>query len=193
MTDFLHLEIKLEACFLHQAPFLRWSWQTGRTDINQSYCKRKKWKMMGSYTNTLGDRLTNLMKKNYDAEKGFKKAAKNVKLAKLKSYFMDKAQERHDFGDQLKSELEHFVEKTDKPMVHKNTVFPTWIDINSWFFEDDRSMFQEAIKGEVISIEEYNDVLKSKTLPYAVKELLKIQKHTIEHSLVNIKRLEDLF
>lgn len=147
---------------------------------------------MGAYTNKLEERLTDLMKKNFHAEKEFIKAADNVELSKLKTYFINKAEERHYFAEQLKSELEYFFEQTDKIEIDEHPVFTTWIDINSWFFEDDLAMLEEAINGDVISIKEYNDLLKQKGLPYAIKELLKIQKHTIEYSALNIKGLHDL-
>lgn len=147
---------------------------------------------MGKYVIKLGKRLTDLMEKNYDAEKEFKKAANKVKLAKLKSYFINKAQERHDFGDQLKSELQGIDQKNNPTEVDKYRSFPIWIDIKSWFFEDDEAMLKKAINGDIMSIEEYNDVLKNNALPYAIKELLKIQKHTIEYSVMNIRELQDL-
>ena len=41
---------------------------------------------MSQYTETIGNKLNELLEKNYDAEKGFKKASENAEHAGLKSY-----------------------------------------------------------------------------------------------------------
>lgn len=148
---------------------------------------------MNDYTDKLGNKLNDLLEKNYDAEKGFTKAAENAKHGGLKSYFTNKAKERYDFGHQLKSELKNFGQKPDKGGSATGAAHRTWMEVKSWFsVDDDEAMLEEAIRGEKASVEEYRDVLNDTTLPGSTKELLEIQKHTIEHSLTNIKRLEDL-
>ena len=63
---------------------------------------------MSTYTEKVSSKLNDLLEKTYDAEKGFKKAAENVKNEALKNYFSKKAQERYDFGHELKSEIKSF-------------------------------------------------------------------------------------
>lgn len=148
---------------------------------------------MSDYTDKLGNKLNDLLEKNYDAEKGFKKAAENAKHFGLKSYFTNKSQERYDFGHQLKSELKNFNQEPDKGGSAKGAAHRTWMEVKSWFStDDDEAMLEEAIRGECASVDEYKDVLKDMELPGSTRELLELQKHTIEHSLTNIKRLEDL-
>ncbi len=141
----------------------------------------------------LGNKLNDLLEKNYDAEKGFKKAAENAKHIGLKNYFTNKAKERYDFGHELKSELKTIGKDPDKGGSVTGAVHRSWMEVKAWFSADtDESMLEEAIRGEKASVNEYEEVLNDTALPISTKELLEIQKHTIEHSLTNIKRLEDL-
>ncbi len=41
---------------------------------------------MNTYTDKIGNKLNDLLEKTYDAEKGFSKAAENVKETPLKNY-----------------------------------------------------------------------------------------------------------
>lgn len=148
---------------------------------------------MSDYTDTLGNRLNDLLEKNYDAEKGFKKAAENARHTGLKSYFSNKAQERYTFGHEIKSELRSFGQEPDKGGSATGAAHRTWMEVKSWFStDDDEAMLEEAIRGEKASVAEYKDVLKETALPLSTQQLLERQKNAIEHGLVNIKRLEDL-
>lgn len=148
---------------------------------------------MSQYTDKVGSRLNDLLEKNYDAEKGFNKASENAKHSGLKSYFKNKAQERYNFGHQLKSELKNFGEEPEKGGSAVGAAHRTWMEVKSWFSSDtDEAMLEEAIRGEKASVEEYHDVLGETTLPASTRDILQSQKTSIEHGLSNIKRLEDL-
>ncbi len=148
---------------------------------------------MSDYTDELGNKLNDLLEKNYDAEKGYKKASENAEHAGLKSYFLNKSQERYDFGHQLKSELKNFNQDPEKGGSVAGAAHRTWMEVKSWFSgDDDEAMLEEAIRGEKASVAEYKNVLNETELPEATRQLLEIQKNTIEHSLLNIKKLEDL-
>lgn len=148
---------------------------------------------MSDYTDKLGNKLNDLLEKTYDAEKGFKKAAENAKHAGLQSYFSNKAQERYNFGHQLKSELRNFGQEPDKGGSVAGAAHRTWMEVKSWFSaDDDESMLEEAIRGEKASVDEYQEVLNETALPNTTKQLLESQKNSIQQGLFNIKRLEDL-
>lgn len=148
---------------------------------------------MGNYTDKLGNRLNDLLEKNYDAEKGFKKASENAKHAGLKSYFSNKAKERYNYSHQLKSELQGFGQEPEKGGSVTGAAHRTWMEVKSWFStDDDEAMLEEAIRGEKASVKEYKEVLSETALPSSTKQLLEQQKSEIERGLDNIKRLEDL-
>ncbi|MBP2830733.1 PA2169 family four-helix-bundle protein [Aquimarina sp. U1-2] len=148
---------------------------------------------MKTYSEEVGNKLNDLLEKTYDAEKGFKKAAENVDHAGLKNYFNRKAQERYDFGHELKDEIKAFGQEVDKGGSITGSAHRTWMDIKAVFSSDnEESMLEEAIRGEEASIEEYNDVLSETTLPTSTQTILMQQKNRIMEGLSSIRRLEDL-
>ena len=148
---------------------------------------------MNTYTEEVGNKLNELLEKTYDAEKGFKNAAENVDHSALKSYFNQKAQERYNFGHELKSEIKSFGQEVDKGGSATGAAHRTWMDVKALFTGDnEESMLEEAIRGEKAAIEEYQDVLNETSLPSSTHKILSSQKSTIESGLSNIKSLEDL-
>lgn len=149
--------------------------------------------MMSTYTKKIGNKLNNILEKTYDAEKGFKKAAEKVENQALKNYFNSKAQERYDFGHELKSEIKIFGEEIDKGGSVAGSAHRTWMDIKALFsFDDEESMLEEAIRGEKVAIEEYEEVINEASLPSQTKALLEAQKNKIQNGLKTIKSLEDV-
>ncbi|WP_298499529.1 PA2169 family four-helix-bundle protein [uncultured Algibacter sp.] len=148
---------------------------------------------MSTYTEKVGEKLNDLLEKTYDAEKGFKKAADNVENTALKSYFKQKAQERYNFGHELKAELKTFNQDIDKGGSIIGSAHRTWMDIKAMFSqENEESMLEEAIRGEKSAINEYSEVIKDTSLPLSTKSILESQKNKIENGLSRIKTLEDL-
>lgn len=148
---------------------------------------------MSTYTEEVGNKLNELLEKTYDAEKGFKKAAENVEHSALKSYFNDKAQERYNFGHELKREIKSFNQDVDKGGSFTGAAHRAWMDVKSLFSNDDEeSMLEEAIRGEKAALDEYQDVLNETSLPSSTKSILESQKNTISNGLSRIKTLEDL-
>ncbi|TLP70626.1 ferritin-like domain-containing protein [Maribacter sp. ACAM166] len=148
---------------------------------------------MSTYTQEVGEKLNAILEKTYDAEKGFKKAAENTDHIQLKTFFQSKAQQRYDFGHELKSEIKSFGQEVDKGDSLAGKAHRAWMDVKALFsLEDAESMLEEAIRGEKAALDEYNDVLKDTSLPSTTSAVLKSQKHAIENGLSNIKMLEDL-
>lgn len=149
--------------------------------------------IMSTYSEKVGEKLNDLLEKTYDAEKGFKNAAENVDSDRLKRYFKGKAQERYDFGHELKSEIAQFGQKVDKGDSMASKAHRSWMDLKSFFSSDkEEAMLEESIKGEKKAVEEYNDVLEETNLPPSTETLLRKQKAAIESGLQKIKRLEDI-
>ncbi|MHA7056939.1 ferritin-like domain-containing protein [Aquimarina sp. M1] len=148
---------------------------------------------MATYSETVGNKLNDLLEKTYDAEKGFKKAAENVEHSSLKNYFNRKAQERYDFGHELKNEIKAFGQDVDKGGSVTGSAHRAWMDIKSFLsMDDEESMLEEAIKGEKASVDEYDDVLSETSLPVSTQTILANQKQKIQTGLSTIKKLEDL-
>ena len=149
--------------------------------------------IMSTYTEEVGEKLNDLLEKTYDAEKGFKKAAENTEHSALKSYFQGKAQQRYDFGHELKSEIKSFGQEVDKGDSLTGKAHRAWMDVKALFSSDnEEAMLEEAIRGEKASIEEYDDVLGDTSLPSTTSSILRNQKEAIEKGLSTIKSLEDI-
>ncbi|WP_308992343.1 PA2169 family four-helix-bundle protein [Mariniflexile litorale] len=148
---------------------------------------------MSTYTETISNKLNDLLEKTYDAEKGFKKAAENTNHTYLKRYFERKSKERHNFGYELNNEIRSFGERAEKSGSITGVAHRTWMDIKALFTMDsDESMLEEAIRGEKAALEEYKDVLNETSLPMSTHTILLKQQDSIESDLRTIKRLEDL-
>jgi len=148
---------------------------------------------MSTYTEEVGNKLNDLLEKTYDAERGFKKAAENTENAQLKSYFETKAQQRYDFGHELKSEIKTFGQEIDKGDSVTGKAHRAWMDVKALFSLDSaEAMLEEAIRGEKAAIEEYDDVLEDTSLPSTTATVLTSQKQAIKNGLSNIKMLEDI-
>ncbi|SDS48578.1 PA2169 family four-helix-bundle protein [Gramella sp. MAR_2010_147] len=144
-----------------------------------------------SYSKEVSNKLNELLEKNYDAEKGYKLAAEKVKRQDLKSFFTQRAQERYDFGHELKSEIRNFGENPDKGSSLKGDVHRSWMNLKASLSNDkDESVLEEAIRGEKSAVEEYENVMKEKEMPASTQNILMKQKNAIVASLNEVKTLE---
>ena len=144
-----------------------------------------------SYSNEISKKLNELLEKNYDAEKGYKLAAEKVKNQQLKSFFSKRAQERYDFGHELKSEIKNFGEDPDKGTSLKGDAHRTWMNLKASLSGDkDEAVLEEAVRGEKAAVEEYEEILKEPEIPASTGNILMKQKNAIIASLNEVKTLE---
>ncbi len=128
----------------------------------------------------------------FSSEKGFKKAAENIEHPSLKTYFKSKAEERYNFGHELKSEIRNFGEEPDKGSSFAGDAHRTWMNLKTSLSSDkEEAVLEEAIRGEKASVEEYNEVLKDTNLPASTGNILTKQRDSITASLNKVKTLEN--
>lgn len=148
---------------------------------------------MDTILETMGSKLNDLLEKTYDAEKGYQKAAEHVEDSYLKGFFQRKAQQRYDFGHELKTEIRSLGQEVDKGDSLTSKAHRSWMDIKALFASDnEEAMLEEAIRGEKATINEYDQVLKETKLPPSTETVLRKQYNAIETGLSNIRTLEDL-
>ncbi|TRO67152.1 ferritin-like domain-containing protein [Christiangramia sabulilitoris] len=146
-----------------------------------------------SYSSEISKKLNELLEKNYDAEKGYKLAAEKVDHQQLKTFFTQRAQERYDFGHELKSEIRNFGEEPDKGSSLAGDVHRSWMNLKASLSGDkDEAVLEEAIRGEKAAIEEYEDILKDSDIPASTGNILLKQKNAIVAALNEVKTLENL-
>lgn len=148
---------------------------------------------MNNKQSKIVNQLEEILEKNRDAQKGYKKAAENAKDSRLKSYFEKKSMDRNGFNMSLKNELVANYDEIDDAGSFTGTIHRAWMDVKSLFSaDDDEAMLEEAIKGDKAAVEEYDEVLEDSNLPQALIQLLREQKNAIRADLSKIKSLEDL-
>ncbi|HJS01512.1 MAG TPA: PA2169 family four-helix-bundle protein [Flavobacterium sp.] len=149
---------------------------------------------MEKYTAHLNTKLNNLLERIHDGEKGFKKASSHTEHLFLKRFFERKSKERQIFSNELNTVISTHDVDDDSGTV-AGAAHRTWMDIKALFsFDNDESMLEEAIKGEKVLLEEYDNLLIENTLPMpmGIRAVLLKHKEAIENDLTAIKRLEDL-
>ncbi|MEO2063269.1 MAG: PA2169 family four-helix-bundle protein [Christiangramia sp.] len=144
-----------------------------------------------SYSEEGSNKLNELLEKNYDAEKGYKLAAQKVKNERLKAFFTERAQERYDFGHELKSEIRNFGENPDKGSSLAGDAHRSWMNLKASLSNDkDEAVLEETVRGEKAAVEEYEDILKDSNIPASTGNILMKQKNAIVASLNEVKTLE---
>ena len=143
------------------------------------------------YSEEVSNKLNELLEKNYDAEKGYKLAAQKVKNERLKAFFTERAQERYDFGHELKSEIRNFGENPDKGSSLAGDAHRSWMNLKASLSNDkDEAVLEETVRGEKAAVEEYEDILKDSNIPASTGNILMKQKNAIVASLNEVKTLE---
>ncbi|MBC8769776.1 PA2169 family four-helix-bundle protein [Arenibacter sp. BSSL-BM3] len=141
----------------------------------------------------LVDQLEEILEKNRDAEKGYRKAAENAESHGLKAFFDRKSNQRKQFNESLKRELVANYDEIDDDGSFTGTMHRAWMDVKAFFSGDnDESMLEEAIRGDKAAVEEYEEVLKEELLPMSVGTIIREQLMKIKADLNQIKSLEDL-
>jgi uncharacterized protein (TIGR02284 family) len=144
-----------------------------------------------TYTEKMSKRLNELLEKNYDAEKGYKKAAEIVENERLVNFFNEQAQNRYDFGHELKSEIRNHGEEPDKGGSATGSAHRTWMDIKTTFTSnDEEAILEEVQTGEEKALEEYNEIIADTTLPPSTQRILEKQRDSVQEALRSAKNFE---
>ena len=145
------------------------------------------------YTEEISNKLNELLVKNYDAEKGYLNASENVDSATLKIFFKRRATERSEFAKELRTEILQYGEIPEDSGSFKSTVHRNWMSLKSLFSSnDEEAILEEAIRGEKASLEEYDAILKDKTLPPTIDAMLFRHRNAIQSAINTEKVHEEL-
>ena len=137
--------------------------------------------------------LQDLLVKNYDAEKGFKKAMENAESQNLKHFLQKQAAQRSRFSNELTQELRDLNEEPKESGSFTGDLHRTWINIKTAVSgNEDEAVLEECIRGEKASMDEYNDKLQKSNFPPKISNILQKQAGEINQTLNKVKRLEDL-
>lgn len=137
--------------------------------------------------------LQGLLEKNYDAEKGYKKAMTNAKSPNLKQFLQKQAAQRSRFANELTQEIRGLNEEPKDSGSFTGDLHRAWIDIKTAVSgNEDEAVLEECIRGEKASVEEYDEKLEKQAFPPQISRVLEKQASEIKQTLNRVKRLEDL-
>lgn len=141
--------------------------------------------------NNLISALNDLLETNYDAEEGYKTAAKDVDNLPLHEFFKQKAHERYDFGHVIKEEIELSGGKPEKGSSFKGDLHRAWMGVKAAIAAKKyKAVLQECEKGEEAALDKYDKVLKETTMPERTREKMLNQYKIIEEDLEEIKKMQ---
>lgn len=142
----------------------------------------------------LAEALQRLITTNYDAERGYKESAEDVDDARLKSWFREYAQQRYQFGHELKAEMNLTGEAPEKGTSVSADLHRMWIDIKSAISNNDEAaVLREVIRGEESALKTYDEVLEHNALPMSTRSIISRHRTQIAAAIEKVKQLQAEF
>jgi uncharacterized protein (TIGR02284 family) len=112
------------------------------------------------YSEKISNRLNNLLEKSYNAEKGFKLAQDKIEDASAKKFLNDRAEQRAEFGYQLKKEILEYGKVSESDGSLKGDIHRAWMDLKTAVASNENEkLLEEVERGEKASLEEYNKII----------------------------------
>lgn len=141
----------------------------------------------------LAGHLQDLLERNYDAEKGYKKAMEHTDNVSLKHFLRDQAAVRNHFATQIDKQLHKLNEHPKAGRNGFGNLYRFWNNFTSSFNRrDDEAILNELIRTEKNAIRIYEEKMRKFNFPPDIKELLDEQVAGFREILSNVKVLEDL-
>lgn len=145
------------------------------------------------YEKIVSDKLNELLVKNYDAEKGYINAMKEVDNVSVKNFFKNRAEERSRFARRLRTEILTYGEIPEDTGSFKGIMHRNWMSLKATFSSNnEETILNEALRGEKASLEEYNELLNNTNFPSNLIELLREQRNSIEAAINSVKLYEEM-
>jgi uncharacterized protein (TIGR02284 family) len=134
-----------------------------------------------------------LLQKNYDAEKGFKKAITKTDSHSLKEFLKRQALKHNRFATELDKELRLLNEHPKEEGSFTGKLSRAWMDIKvAVSGNNDEAILEECVRGEKGSAKEYEEALDENRFPPHLEEVLKKQLTDIKTMIAEVKSMEDL-
>lgn len=145
------------------------------------------------YSEQISNKLNKLLVKNYDAEKGYINAAKNVESDRLQSFFREQAEIRSTFAKEIRTEILSYGQIPEDSGSFQGTLHRNWMSLKSTFSSnDEETILDEAMRGEKASLEDFNEILQEDNLPPTTENMLIRQRNKIQAAINSIKVQEEL-
>ncbi|MGM0933050.1 MAG: ferritin-like domain-containing protein [Bacteroidota bacterium] len=137
--------------------------------------------------------LQELLEKNYDAEKGYKKVLEEADNVNLKEFLKQQAVMRNRFATEIHKAIRALNAEPKEKGSATADLHRTWIDLKTLFTKnDDEAVLEECLRGEKASLKEYEEKLKKTAFSPETKAMLEKHLHEIRTTVSEIQHLEDL-
>lgn len=137
--------------------------------------------------------LNELLERNYDAEKGYKKAAEDIDNSLLKDFFKEYSGQRYNFGHEIKEEIRSMGGDPDKGSSITADLHRTWIDVKSLVTgKDTEAVIKECLRGETTALEDYEEALRRTDLPTKTREVVKSQHDKIQSAINRLNQIDKM-
>lgn len=141
-------------------------------------------------TSNAEQQLNRLLTRNYDAEKGYQEVAEKVEHPEMRSFMMNNAKQRYDFGHELKDIMGDMSIKPDKGTSISGDVHRAWLNVKDLISkQSDEAILDEAERGEEYAIEDYENAISNAELSPNNKRKLSDHLNSIKKSKEQISRL----
>jgi uncharacterized protein (TIGR02284 family) len=116
-------------------------------------------------SNATASTLNDLIETLKDGQKGFETAASDVKDARVKSVFQEFAQQRSRFAGELQAEVSRMGGEVEKTGSATAAMHRGWIDLKSALGGGEKSILNEAERGEDVAVKTYEKALNGNLSP----------------------------
>jgi len=135
--------------------------------------------------------LNNLIETSEDGIKGFHECADHIRNAEAKAFFTDRVR----LIERGKVELQNEVRRLGGDPEHRGTaggaMHRAWVKVKSAVTgKDDEAILAEAVRGEEVAVENYEDAL-GKDLPPEIRTIIDRQYRGVVENRDRVKRMKD--
>lgn len=135
--------------------------------------------------------LQTILKKNIEAQEGYKNAMEHAKGNTLTEFLKQQSAQRGRFVNQLDNEIRSLNEIPVNEGSTSASMHRMWMDVKTTFAgNNDEALLEECIRGEESAVQAYHETLKENNFPPHLNSVIKSQAEEIESSLRTVKQLE---
>ena len=134
--------------------------------------------------------LNNLIETLKDGENGFKTAANDVKDTRVKSTFQDFASQRSRLATELQGEVRKLGGEEEKTGSSSASMHRGWMNIKSALGGGEKSILDEAERGEDVAVQSYEKAMKA-SLPPDIAGVVRRQYDEVRRAHDPVKSLRD--
>lgn len=147
------------------------------------------------YSEKISNKLNDLLILTYDAKRGYSLAAEKIENPAVESFLEDKANQRFNFGQELKSEILTYGNLPEDSGSIKGDFHRVWMKfISTVSSNESEKLLEEVERGEKKILSVYKDLLENKEwiLPNSTRDLLSKQRDAIEKALETSRMYEEV-